>query len=62
MIHRVCDGCGTPLPGKKMHGFVSPDGRRVVCGRASVTKTAYNAAGAPSLIAVETPACKYALD
>ena len=31
MRNRYCHICGSPLPGKKRHGFVTPDGKGVVC-------------------------------
>jgi hypothetical protein len=32
MRHRVCDICHGPLLGRKRQGFVSLDGRTIVCG------------------------------
>jgi len=54
---RVCDVCGTKLPGKKGHGFVSDDGKRVLCGREYVKKTVKGMNGSWFLMDVETPGC-----
>ena len=34
--NRVCYICGSPLKGKKRHGFLTPDGKNVYCGDAKM--------------------------
>lgn len=54
-MRRHCEGCGTPLPGRHMHGFVR--GRRLVCGRRERLKGIRYDTGERSLKLVATPEC-----
>ena len=57
MKKRVCDVCGTPLIGKKYHGFVK--GSRVVCGREEIEKTLTDENGYKFLGKTRTPDCRW---
>lgn len=58
-MKRVCDGCGEPLKGKRGHGFVTRNGRGVVCGRPRRWTTIRKYNGEKLLELVSTPACEW---
>lgn len=55
---RFCDTCGTKLPGKAGHGFVTKKGG-ISCGRNATQMTVIKN-GAPSLVYVDLP-CQSAI-
>jgi hypothetical protein len=50
---RLCTCCGTPLPGRKGHGWVKTGA--VVCGRTEIQVTRVNAKGERFLARVPAP-------
>lgn len=57
MSKRFCESCGTPLMGKKRHGFLR--GNKLVCGREEVEKSVTDASGYKGLDKVRTPDCRW---
>ena len=55
MIRR-CEACGTPLRGRRKHGFVSASGL-LVCGRTRRQQTIIHKDGSKRLAFAETPRC-----
>ena len=53
---RNCDGCNTPLPGKRGHGFVVNG--QLLCGRRETDVTRVNSKGERVLRRVSLPCAK----
>ena len=56
---RACDSCGTPLSGRRGHGFVTANGG-LSCGRAKTKRTGTNGKGERALVEAKLPCARLA--